>query len=136
MKTDLSFLPLINLFFFLLFLFLNFLLIPILICAATDGRPKITHCDSESDCLDSEACYRGVCQDPCEFANSCDKTAICHTKAHRPVCTCPKGYEGNPAVKCIRTQSCKALLSIYKYKYIIPLNVYKFAISDLSNICK
>lgn len=42
----------------------------------------------------------GQCHDPCEFTNACAKTATCKAKMHRPICSCPKGHEGNPAVKC------------------------------------
>lgn len=66
-------------------------------------------CESDSDCLESEACFMAVCQDPCEFTNACAKTAKCQAKMHRPICTCPMGYEGNPAVKCFVSQLCKIL---------------------------
>nr|CAD7425818.1 unnamed protein product [Timema monikensis] len=70
-------------------------------CRREPGTPKKPHpCESDTDCLDVEACYKGMCEDPCEFAQACADTAHCHTKAHRPVCTCPMGYEGNPAEKC------------------------------------
>ncbi|KAG8232833.1 hypothetical protein J437_LFUL013159, partial [Ladona fulva] len=57
-------------------------------------------CESDNDCLGSEACYGSLCQDPCEFAKACAPTAKCHTMAHRPVCTCPAGFEGDPAINC------------------------------------
>ncbi|KAJ9598210.1 hypothetical protein L9F63_011093, partial [Diploptera punctata] len=63
------------------------------------GLPKDRNpCESDSDCVDTEACYKSFCLDPCEFTNACATTAKCHAKAHRPVCTCPTGYEGNPAL--------------------------------------
>lgn len=48
-----------------------------------------------------------MCQDPCEFALMCASTAKCHVKAHRPICTCPKGHEGNPAELCFPSSQCK-----------------------------
>lgn len=65
------------------------------------------------DCVDTEACYKSFCLDPCEFTNACASTAKCHAKAHRPICTCPSGYEGNPAVKCSPTQPCKIMWIIH-----------------------
>ncbi|VEN46223.1 unnamed protein product [Callosobruchus maculatus] len=65
-------------------------------------------CKSDMDCLESEACYMSLCQDPCEFTDACAKTAVCQAKMHRPICTCPMGYEGNPATNCFKssTTSC------------------------------
>lgn len=84
-------------------------------------------CESDSDCLESEACFMAVCQDPCEFTNACAETARCQAKMHRPICTCPMGTEGNPAVKCFKSQPCKILKKnlhndnkIYK-----PVRLYK-----------
>ncbi|PNF25784.1 hypothetical protein B7P43_G12126, partial [Cryptotermes secundus] len=74
-------------------------------CQETPGTTKApVPCESDMDCVDTEACYKSFCLDPCEFTNACASTAKCHTKAHRPICTCPSGYEGNPAVKCSPTQ--------------------------------
>lgn len=68
-------------------------------------KPK--PCESDMDCLKSEACYMSVCQDPCEFTNVCASTAKCQAKMHRPICTCPMGYEGNPAIKCFKATPSK-----------------------------
>lgn len=59
------------------------------------------------DCLENEACYMSRCEDPCEFTNACADTAKCQAKMHRPICTCPMGYEGNPAVKCFKPLTSK-----------------------------
>lgn len=42
----------------------------------------------------------GLCQNPCEFDNVCGVGANCHPKKQRPMCSCPAGYDGDPAVKC------------------------------------
>lgn len=57
-----------------------------------------------------------VCQDPCEFTNACADTARCQAKMHRPICTCPMGYEGNPAVKCFKSHPRKITLLNRKNK--------------------
>ncbi|XP_071446139.1 mucin-2-like [Hetaerina americana] len=78
------------------------------------GTPKAPQpCESDNDCLGSEACYGSLCQDPCEFAKACAPTAKCHTMAHRPVCTCPAGFEGNPAINCLLVTPCKKLIHGY-----------------------
>jgi hypothetical protein len=48
-----------------------------------------------------------LCENPCEFAKACAPTAKCRTKMHRPVCSCPTGFEGDPAVKCVPAMPCK-----------------------------
>lgn len=84
------------------------------ICTAPPGTTKVpSPCQSDSECLDMEACYESLCQDPCEFAKACAPTAKCQAMAHRPVCTCPSGYEGNPAVKCFQSEPCKATKNNY-----------------------
>ncbi|RZC36340.1 EGF 3 domain containing protein [Asbolus verrucosus] len=78
-------------------------------CLQEPLHPKAPKpCESDMDCLESEACYMSLCQDPCEFTNACADTAKCQSKMHRPICTCPMGYEGNPAIKCFKssTMSC------------------------------
>ncbi|KAH1017853.1 hypothetical protein HUJ05_008447 [Dendroctonus ponderosae] len=60
-------------------------------------------CESDMDCLESEACYMSICQDPCEFTSACAAGARCQAKMHRPICTCPMGFEGNPAIKCSKS---------------------------------
>lgn len=67
----------------------------------TDGTPRLpTPCVSDKDCIVTEACYMGLCQDPCEFHDVCAKTAKCQAKMHRPICSCPPDHEGNPMINC------------------------------------
>lgn len=65
-----------------------------------------------------------VCQDPCEFTNACAATAKCQAKMHRPICTCPKGYEGNPAVKCFKSETSKANCTFFLTSHIITEIIY------------
>uniref|UniRef100_A0A8D8VM32 Neurogenic locus Notch protein n=1 Tax=Cacopsylla melanoneura TaxID=428564 RepID=A0A8D8VM32_9HEMI len=70
-------------------------------CAKAPGTGKMPRpCQVDLECLDSEACYNGQCEDLCAIASLCAPSAKCHVVKHRPVCTCPQGYEGNPATKC------------------------------------
>ncbi|CAH0390731.1 unnamed protein product [Bemisia tabaci] len=70
-------------------------------CMKMNGTAKFPHpCQSDSDCLEIEACYDGQCGDLCALAGTCAPSAECQVYKHRPVCKCPPGYEGDPAVKC------------------------------------
>ena len=51
------------------------------------------------DCIGSRVCSGNKCVDPCAYA--CGVGALCHTKNHVPVCSCPLGHTGNPSLKCI-----------------------------------
>lgn len=42
----------------------------------------------------------GFCENPCDIDNICAKNALCHTKMHKPICQCPEGHGGNPAINC------------------------------------
>lgn len=79
------------------------------------GSPKRPNpCELDNECLDTEACYNGLCEDLCSIPNVCAPTARCHVVKHRPVCTCPPGYQGNPAIKCFLPQPCKILMCPYQ----------------------
>lgn len=70
--------------------------------------PKKSDCKTENDCLEQEVCYMGLCEDPCQMQGVCASSAVCQVKMHRPICTCPKGQEGNPAFNCtVPAQNCK-----------------------------
>lgn len=75
------------------------------IAPGTAKKPQV--CESDTECLDSEACYMGQCENLCSFATVCAPNAKCHVIKHRPVCSCPPGYEGNPATKCYQPKLCK-----------------------------
>lgn len=51
----------------------------------------------------------GLCEDPCQLHGVCAPSAVCHVKMHRPICMCPRGYGGNPAINCTSTDLCKNL---------------------------
>lgn len=60
--------------------------------------PSQGGCTHHSDCLFSEACIEGLCSDPCH----CGINAECYVSQHRPYCTCPASYTGDPNVACYR----------------------------------
>ena len=60
--------------------------------------PSQGGCTQHSDCLFSEACVEGLCSDPCH----CGVNAECYVSQHRPYCTCPPSYIGEPSVACYR----------------------------------
>lgn len=75
------------------------------------GQPKLTTCDLDTDCLDTEACFMSECHPVCGIPNTCAENADCQAKMHRPICTCKMGYEGNPAIKCFKPETSKILLT-------------------------
>lgn len=63
------------------------------------------------ECLVHEDCEGGfyceldkTCTDACSL-DVCGEGSLCTAKLHRPVCSCPDGYEGNPYDKCIKSPS-------------------------------
>lgn len=53
-------------------------------------------CLSDSDCSAEHACINRLCRDPCD----CGTNADCRVQNHRPVCSCAKGFDGNPNIAC------------------------------------
>ncbi|KAJ8664368.1 hypothetical protein QAD02_006030 [Eretmocerus hayati] len=62
-------------------------------------RQDRSSCQYSTSCLDSEACIRGICGNPCEGI-ICGDSADCVVQGHNPKCLCQKGFSGNPFDKC------------------------------------
>lgn len=58
----------------------------------------IGECASDPDCPSEKACVNGLCRDPCD----CGPNAECRVRDHKPVCSCPTGYQGNAELECRR----------------------------------
>ena len=58
-------------------------------------RPE---CTVNSECDFSKSCIRQKCVDPC--IGSCGQEAECRVVNHAPICSCRRGYEGDPFVRC------------------------------------
>ena len=52
------------------------------------------------DCPDHLVCQRLKCVDPC--IGVCGTGADCQTRNHQPICSCPKGFTGDPFTNCRR----------------------------------
>ena len=80
-------------------------------------------CLSDDDCIAHEACFGGVCANPCKIEGICARYALCHVEDHRELCTCPPGFTGNPKLNCLqgitRYFFCKTSSSRYFYLIII-----------------
>ena len=61
--------------------------------------PFIDECQVDDDCPYTKRCKNNECQDPCPDI-ICGTRAICKAEAHRAVCECPSGLQGNPLVAC------------------------------------
>lgn len=55
-------------------------------------------CEINDDCPANLACTRFKCIDPCP--RTCGQLAQCLVENHAPVCTCPRGYTGDPFFQC------------------------------------
>lgn len=55
-------------------------------------------CIINTDCPRDRACFSQKCRDPC--IGACGVNTICQTINHKPVCSCPSGFIGNPRVQC------------------------------------
>ena len=69
-------------------------------------RPE---CLVSSECSPHLACIDQKCSDPCQ--NACGLNAHCIVSNHNPICSCPRGYTGDPFSQCIkekiiRTEPC------------------------------
>jgi len=83
---------------------------------AATSRPNIIQVDTKElfpdecliheDCEDSHFCNPEElkCHDACTLA-VCGDGALCTSKLHRPVCSCPNGFEGNPYDTCVKSPS-------------------------------
>jgi hypothetical protein len=68
------------------------------------GNPYVSGCHPEctvnSDCPLTQACQNQKCVDPCTRGQICAYNAICKTRNHAPVCSCPENMVGDPFVAC------------------------------------
>ena len=61
-----------------------------------DGcRPE---CLVSSECSANLACIRNSCANPC--VGACGVGANCEVVNHNPICSCPRGYTGDPFTQC------------------------------------
>jgi hypothetical protein len=56
-------------------------------------------CVLNVECSDVEKCIQNKCINPCSH-DICGQNADCTVKKHNPICSCKKGYEGDPFVTC------------------------------------
>ncbi|XP_008211018.3 neurogenic locus notch homolog protein 2 isoform X1 [Nasonia vitripennis] len=84
-------------------------------CTISEGRPVCSclnlhmgdplsrcervECIINEDCIGNRICSSNRCVDPC--ADACGANALCQTRNHVPVCSCPPGYTGDPFKNCI-----------------------------------
>lgn len=61
-----------------------------------------TECTRHDECSDNLACVQFKCKDPCREPdpNVCGSGANCEVKNHKPICSCPRGFTGDPFVSC------------------------------------
>lgn len=64
-------------------------------------RPE---CVVSSECPQDKACIKQKCTDPCP--NMCGENAFCKVVNHNPICSCTRGFTGDPFTRCNRDE-CK-----------------------------
>lgn len=57
-------------------------------------------CRTDENCGIEEACINRVCQNPCSIFGACGRNANCRPINHKPECSCPANFRGNPNVVC------------------------------------
>jgi len=57
-------------------------------------------CEYDYECSSSLACFDFNCRDPC--IGTCGQNANCEVRDHRPICSCPEGFTGDPLAGCDR----------------------------------
>ena len=86
---------------------------PVCICEpGFYGDPELAclprGCQSDSECKETHACRSGECTPVCGPEGlPCGGNADCTGIAHKPICTCPVGLDGDPYVTC-SSKSCRA----------------------------
>ena len=59
----------------------------------------VDECQVDDDCPFSKYCKNKECKDPC-LDIICGSRADCRAEAHKAVCFCPPGMQGNPLIAC------------------------------------
>lgn len=59
-------------------------------------------CIRSEDCRSNQACQQQRCINPCNIPSMCGEGAECTVRNHQPVCSCGRGYTGDPFIKCRR----------------------------------
>ena len=65
------------------------------------GDPNLAckpECVLNTECPTTQACINQKCLDPCP--GTCGLNAECRVAIHRAVCTCIRGFEGDPFRQC------------------------------------
>lgn len=71
----------------------------------------VSQCRIHPDCRTTEQCHTGTCLDACRV-EQCGTNAICTSRDHSIICTCPPNYTGDARIAC------------YPSEYIPPTYLY------------
>lgn len=61
---------------------------------------KDLECNSDNDCPNEKSCINLHCINPCNLRGACGENALCRAILHKPRCSCPQCYVGNPHHIC------------------------------------
>uniref|UniRef100_A0A1A9ZCQ3 EGF-like domain-containing protein n=1 Tax=Glossina pallidipes TaxID=7398 RepID=A0A1A9ZCQ3_GLOPL len=69
-----------------------------------DGEPTKEcvqfECQHDNDCESNKKCDKGKCRNPCLEYGACGSNAQCRVVNHKPQCSCPPDFFGNPLTEC------------------------------------
>ena len=71
----------------------------------------VSQCRIHPDCRTTEQCHTGTCLDACRV-EQCGTNAICTSRDHSIICTCPPNYTGDARIAC------------YPSEYHLPTYLY------------
>lgn len=73
------------------------------------GCSTPNQCNIDQDCLETQACIKRSCTDPCSYAD-CGANAVCSVIDHAAACQCQSGYIGDASgcfkVECLSNNDC------------------------------
>lgn len=84
--------------------------LPDMIGMPPNCRPE---CLVSSECPLDKSCINQKCKNPCEGV--CGLHARCQVVNHNAICSCELGYNGDPFVRCIKTEIRKKKLKFFCY---------------------
>lgn len=100
-----------------------------------NGEPRnnIPECYADDDCSSERACRERFCINPC--VDSCGTGALCRVIDHKPQCSCPRGYSGNPVVQCVPREYLNLNIIFYYFTHQITNNNFVNFICSFRRIC-
>lgn len=94
-------------------------------------RPE---CTLNSDCPNHLSCLSNHCRDPCK--DLCGVNAECSVTNHVPICTCFKGYEGDPFSSCRQKSRPRTYQNVHlnSLKLILFIDMFRCRVTLIKTV--